>query len=358
MKIYLTNIFLFFIILKSAFSQIFYERYVNLKIGQGVSFGGLGINLEYRYNKVSFMGQLGYQSEQYQYDHVIPASWNFGFDTRYYFSKKNGNWQFFTGLHGGWLSNYYLPEIGENGYNSQVFGLAFQSGIEVREDLLNIEIGLTIDPGKLILNSSKHPYYSLYWYFSPNVGIGVNLYALRTILKTKRKRKLNDGIISKTFISSNNNEHKVSDDTIHRIIINQQAKTLLENCANSIKSIYDRAFYQNDTLYFFKQVASRRYIYIKLFLPNIQKEQFLCFTLNENVKQPLVYLISESISTPSTDELPYFMEEIEKFSVAIKGVFCVYIQPPYCYVNLENIVFKQQNANVVFDRVIICELQY
>lgn len=357
MKLLLAKIFLFFFI-KNLYSQVFYDKYVNLKIGQGISFGGFGTALEYRYNRLSFMTQIGYQQEQYQYDHTIPSSWNFGFDTRLYISKKNSNWQLFTGIHAGWLSNYYHPDIGERYYKPQVYGIAFQTGIEVREDLLNIEIGLGIDPGKLIFNTSKHPYYSSYWYFSPNIGIGINLYALRSSLKIRHKRKISEKESAEPIYQNKTENIVVSDDTIHQIIIQQQAKKLIENCTNAIKSIYDRAYYQNDTLYFFKQIGISRYIYIKLFLPHIQKEQFLCFALSETSKQPFVTIISDNISTPASDELPYLMEEIENAYIANKGVLCVYIRPPFCYVNIENIAFKLKDNVVILDRVQLCEIKY
>jgi hypothetical protein len=153
--IYIALIIITFFYLTN-YAQILSNRYVNLKLGQGVLYGGKGIDIEYRYKHFGIGVDGGYQGEQYVYDHYVKSSFNYGFNARYYYYKKNANWQAYGGVYAGWLGNYYLPLIGEKQYNPIVYGGAPILGIEIREEILNIDIGLSLDPGFLILK--KHPY--------------------------------------------------------------------------------------------------------------------------------------------------------------------------------------------------------
>ncbi len=349
---------LFIITLNSVNAQIFYDKYVNLKLGQGISFGGLGTAIEYRYKRVGFIGSIGYKQEQYIYEHVVPSSWNVGADFRYYASKNYANWQFYAGVHGGWLSNYYHPNIANQSYRSTVYGFAITSGIEIREEILNIEIGLSIDPGRLIFYPSKHPYYSDNWSVLPSVAIGINLYALRAELKYKHTLKNNPTHPIKQEEYIKQTIQNLSDDSIHANLISQQASVLLESCTSYFKTAYEKAFYQHDTLYLFKPVGNKKNIVVKFYLPSVNKEQFICTVLSDSIANPSVFYLSEDISLSSADELPYLLDETEQAHKAIKGVVCLYTRPPYCYVNLERVFFKVQQTTLYFDRIIFCEMSY
>ncbi|MGQ9847478.1 MAG: hypothetical protein ACUVQP_08270 [Bacteroidales bacterium] len=154
-------ILIIFIVLYNTivYAQLLSDRYVNAKFGQGVLYGGRGINVEYRYKHFGFGASGGYQGEQYIYEHTIKSSYNVGFNSRYYYYHKNGSWQVYGGLYFGWLSNYYLPLIGETKYKPIVYGTSPILGIEIREDILNIDLGLTVDPGILILHKQQHQHY-------------------------------------------------------------------------------------------------------------------------------------------------------------------------------------------------------
>jgi len=358
MKTFLVKIF-FFLLPTFTVAQFYYEKYLNCKLGEGISYGGTGLALEYRYKKISFNGSIGFKKEQYRYDYLIPSSWNFGFDIKYYISKKNANWQFFSGLHTGWLSNYYHPDIGQNKYEPTVYGICFLTGIEVRDDLLNIELGLTIDPGKLVLKPETHPYYTSYFYINPSLAVGINLYALKTALNINKKNN-NKKIKNKEEfeISSDKLTSLINEDSLHNIIVNQQAKNLLDNCSGSIKTIYEKAYYNNDTLYIFKPVSKQKFVLIKAYLPNIKNEQFLCYNINDSVKTQSIIYLQGSISAPLAEDLPYIHEEFESISYAKKGVLSIYIKPPFCYVSIENIHFNHQGINIFFDKISICELKF
>ncbi len=360
MKTRFYSILLFLILTQSSWCQVFYDRYVNIKIGQGFSFGGMGIAVEYRYKKVSVLGSFGYQSEQLVYEHLIPSSWNISSDIRYYLSKRDGNWQYFIGLHGGWLSNYYHPDIGENSYQYNVYGIAMHTGIEIREELLNFEIGMGIDPGRLTFWPKKHPFYNTSWHIASNIGIGINLYALQSKLKYNKK-KGNNQKESMNQIVVNNYESTVqynAQDSIHIKLVKQQASVLIEQCQQAFKSTYNRVFYQNDTLYIWKPLGNKRYLFFKILLRNKKSEQFYCISLNEMQNESIVFLIQDDISTPESEDLPFIIEELEHYSKAIRGLLCYYIQPPYLYLNAENVEFFYQNVNIKVDKVLICEMKF
>ncbi len=344
----------------SVFSQFFYDKYVNVKLGQGIAFSGLGTAIEYRCRNWGILGSLGYKQEQFLYEHVVPSSWNLGADIRYYFSKNNANWQFFSGIHGGWLSNYYHPKIDSLRYNPKVYGFAFQIGIEVREEILSIEIGLSLDPGKLIFNAKQHPYYSENWSLLPSVGIGLNLYAIRAQLKYKRKSNTKNkaSYSPSNQITENTKVAIPSSDSMHQVLIKQQASLILESCTAMIKTPHEKALYKNDTLYLLKPVGIKKFIFAKFYLPSAQKEQFFCITLSNNISNPSIFYISEDISYPHADDLPFFLEDVEIASKAFKGVACLYINPPHCYLNLESIAFQHHQTNVYFDRILLCELNF
>ncbi|MCX7861735.1 MAG: porin family protein [Bacteroidales bacterium] len=337
-------------------SQIFNDRYVNFKIGQGISYAGMGIAAEYRYKKLGIMGSVGFQGEQYEFEQTIPSSWNVSTNVRVYLSKRDGYWQFFTGVHAGWLSNYYHPDIGNNSYQYTVYGLAWQLGVEVREELLNFEIGVGIDPGYLTLNSAKHPYYNSRWYFSPSIGIGVNLYALQSRLKYNRRKIKEDNSTEHPVISEKKvSEIKMDNDTIHLKLIQQQASVLIEQCHQAVKSPFERLFYANDTLYAWKPLGNKRSIYVKKVLKDTSKEQFTCIGLNQLGNEQHVWLIYDQLSIPSAEELPMLMEELENYSEVTKGLICLYVRWPNIYLSLESLeFFNSDNITIKVDRLLIC----
>lgn len=337
------------------YSQQLVNRYVNAKFGQGVVFGGRGINVEYRYKHFGFGVSVGYQSKQYIYEHTIKSSNNIALNTRYYYYHKNGNWQIYGGIHVGWLSNYYLPKIGEIIYNPIVYGVTSLLGFEIRDDILNVDIGLTVDPGILILQKKQHPHYSDQWNISPNIGIGVNLYALKSTIRFRKKMKKKE-ISDKTIVFQNADSIMPQiDKKIHEILIEQKASLIIENCNQQANYVNEKAYFAKDTLYLLKQVGLKQYIYIKFFLPDTSKEQFYSIGLNSLVQ---IYYINQRLAIQSEDDLLFIMEEYENVIPALKGLFNIYVKNKICYVLLNQLMFKDNLGSVFFDSISFCKLSF
>lgn len=354
-KISFIQTFVFIIINIATHAQLIGDRYVNLKIGQGVLFGGRGFHIEYRNRHFGFAIDGGYQGEQYVYEHTLKPSYNAGVNTRYYYYHKNGNWQAYGGLYLGWLSNYYLPQIGEKSYNHIVYGAAPIVGIEIREEILNIDLGLTVDPGILTLQSQQHPYYAEQWNVSPNIGIGINLYALRSAIKFRKKIK-NKSMLEKPIDKQNTDSILPQiEKNIHDILIEQKAATIIENCNQQAIYINEKAFFANDTLYLLKQVGLKQYIYITFYLPEAKKEQFYSTGLSPLVQ---VFYINQKLNVQSTDELPHVLEDCENYFLAIKGLFSIYIKNNACSATLNQLMFKDASGSVFFDSISFCKLAF
>lgn len=356
MKTALIILFIYVVFYSSAIqAQLLSNRYVNAKFGQGVLFGGRGLNLEYRYKHIGFGVSGGYQGEQYIYEHTIKSSYNIGFNTRYYYYHKNGSWQAYGGLYFGWLSNYYLPPIGEASYNPIVYGASPVLGIEIREDILNVDLGLTIDPGVLILQKQQHPHYIDQWNISTNIGIGVNLYAMKSVLKFRKKLK-NKEISNKAIVSQKTDSILPQiDKNIHELLVEQKAVQIIENCNQQASFVNEKAYYANDTLYLLKQVGLKQYIYIKFFLSETIKEQFYSTELNNHVQ---VFYINHKLSIQSSDELPFIIEEYENNVPALKGLFNIYVKNKTCNVLLNQLMFKDNSSSIFFDSISFCNLSF
>ncbi len=333
------------------------NRYVNAKVGQGISFGGRGIAIEYRYKHFGIASGFGYTGEQYVYEHNIKSSFNFGINGRYYYYKKSGNWQAFTGISAGWLSNYYLPEIGEKDYNPVVYGVAAIFGVEIREEILNVELGVSVDPGSTILHPESHPYYDKTWNFSPNIGIGVNLYAIHTALKLRKSLK------NKTFKTAIENYHNDTvkskiQDLVHKTLLEQKAINLIENCNNQALITNEKAYFRKDTLFLLKQVGLKQFIYIKFQLSNQEKEQFSSISIDSAKSNPIVYFINQSINIQNIEELALVLDECDNYHIAQIGLFSIYINNKSCNAKLEQVVFKSQNETISYNSVSFCKLNF
>lgn len=337
------------------YAQLLSDRYVNAKFGQGVLYGGRGINIEYRYKHFGFGASAGYQGEQYIYEHSIKSSYNIGFNSRYYCYHKNGSWQAYGGIYFGWLSNYYLPKIGEASYNPVVYGASPVLGIEIREDILNVDFGLTIDPGILILQKQQHPYYVDQWNISLNIGIGVNLYALQSVLKFRKKIKNKEISNNAIVFQKLDSILPQIDKNIHELLVEQKAVQIIENCNQQAAFVNEKAYYAEDTLYLLKQVGLKQYVYLKFFLPETIKEQFYSTELNAHVQ---IFYINQKLSVQSFDELPFIIEECENITPALKGLFNIYVKNKTCYVLLNQLMFKDNSGSVFFDSISFCKLSF
>lgn len=361
MRITILTILIFSIILSLSFSlstaQILNKRYVNTKIGQGIGFGGKGIAIEYRYNRFGIASQFGYLGKQYIYEHNIKSSFNFGINGRYYYYKKNDSWQPFVGINVGWLNNYYFPEIGEIDYNPVVYGAAAVFGVEIKEEILNVELGISVDPGSIILHSESHPYYDKTWYFLPNIGIGVNLYAIRNALKFRKILKDNTHTTA-TENNYNNTEKLEINEIVHKILLEEKAINLIENCNNQALITNEKAYFINDTLFLLKQVGLKQFIYIKFQLTNPEKEQFLSISINSNKFNPIVYFINQNINVQNIEELASIIEDCNNYYIANIGLFSIYINNKSLNAKLEQVVFKSQNETISYNSITFCKLNF
>lgn len=346
---------LLFVLCQTIRAQLIGDRYVNAKLGQGVLYGGRGINFEYRYKHLGVGANGGYQGEQYIYEHTVKSGYNAGFNARYYYYHKNGNWQAYGGMYIGWLSNYYLPLIGEDKYNPVVYGAAPIIGIEIREEILNIDLGLTLDPGILIFQKSQHPHYGDQWNVSPNIGIGVNLYALHSAIKFRKKIKTRESLGKPISYQKADSIMPQIDKNIHDLLIEQKATNIIENCNQLATFVNEKAFYAKDTLFLLKQVGIKQYIYLKFFLPDANKEQFYSTGLGSLVQ---VYYINQKLNVQSTDELPTILEECENSAFALKGLFSIYIKGNLCSATLDQLMFKDASGSVFFDSISFCKLSF
>jgi len=336
-------------------AQLTDKKYVNVKIGQGVLWGGRGISLEYRIKHFGFSLDAGYKGQQYIYEHTVQSSFNYGLYSRYYYYRKSGNWQAYTGIYFGWLNNYYLPSIGEAKYNPIVYGFCSMIGVEIREEILNVDIGLALDPGVFILDKNQHPEYEKQWNISPNMGLGINLYALRSAIKFRKKMKHHK---SYSYIETNIKNDtlvKQPEKTIHELLIEQKASTLIEQCNQHAFVTNEKAFFQNDTLYLLKQVGIKQYVYIKHYLADSKKEQFYSTNLASKSE---VYLINHKINIDSFDEIATLLDDCEQEISALNGLLSIYIVDNTCFARLEQLTFKDKQGSILFDSISFCKLTF
>ncbi|NSW44726.1 MAG: hypothetical protein HPY79_02730 [Bacteroidales bacterium] len=335
-------------------AQLTDKKYVNAKIGQGVLWGGRGIALEYRIKHLGFSLNAGYQSEQYIYEHTIQPSFNYGIYSRYYYYRKSGNWQAYTGIYFGWLNNYYLPSIGESKYNPIVYGFCGMIGVEIREEILNVDIGLTLDPGIFILDKKHHPEYETQWNISPNMGLGINLYALHSAIKFRKKMKRKSYKYTETSIK-NDTLIKQPQKSIHELLIEQKALSLIEQCNQQVFVTNEKVFFQNDTLYLLKQVGIKQYVYIKHYLADSKKEQFYATNL---ASKSDVYLINHKINIESLDEIVTLLDDCDQVFPALNGLLSIYIVDHTCFARLEQLTFKDKQGTILFDSISFCKLTF
>ncbi len=346
---------LILLITNSIYSQWLYNRYVNIKLGEGVSFAGRGIMTEYRTKHWSIYASAGFMPEQVMYEKIVPSSYNFGGALRYYYYRKSGYWQFFVSAHSGWLNNYYHPEIGNKPYKYNVYGIVPLVGVEIREELLNFELNIIVDPGQFTFNSNNYPYYNKYWYVSIGAGIGINLFALNTKINLNRKKKKNlvpsnDINIIDTVITPVYNKKQQED-----VIINASAKELINEC-NQNTLIQEKAFLYYDTLFLIKQVASSDFILVKQLMVN-KENYFYTSSLSNNNSLLSVYLIRDKISLSTPEDFVDELTELRQIYIAKDGIFKFYLQDNECFAKLENINFDYKGQQLYFDQIKFCKVE-
>ncbi|MEM9022956.1 MAG: hypothetical protein AAGB22_04395 [Bacteroidota bacterium] len=163
---------------------------LNAKLGLGVPYGGLGLNLEYGYDRISIFLVKGWAWGRQATDEVrIDPTFNYGLGVRYHFRLRN---EFLTprvGLEMGWVTNYYNSKIEDRRYDQSVYGLSVQGGLEfLTEAGVLVNLDLAVTPDFAILTQDEHPFF-FSWYIRPAIGIGYDFSALLYGEKRQKKRK-------------------------------------------------------------------------------------------------------------------------------------------------------------------------
>ncbi len=288
-------LFLFGIIFSfnSAYSQK--DRYVVFKGGFGLPYGAYGLNLEYRWKRIGGYAGGGYMKSQYYSDIVIPSSFNGALGLKYYFFRPQELWHPVLGIHAGWLNNYYHKNIGYSSYNPTVYGLAFIAGVEMIEDMMSIEMSMVIDPAVAILNPEKHPNYMGKVYFTPTIGVGVNLYAFKMYLKNRERKKNREIINMEEKLETNSgpvnqNEIKVRTKDTNTVISERLVRECNDTLAFPAVKIYTDDGEGN--YWVGKQIAEEIFLFVKFSEPITGTEKTLyTYNLDSAIKTHTVFII-------------------------------------------------------------------
>lgn len=346
------------------------KRFIVVKAGFGLPFGAFGGNLEYRWENIGgYVGAGIMKSQNYRDVNLnisIPKTFNTCAGLKYYFLKPVDGLRPVLGIHAGWLNNYYTNKIGSANYNYNVYGLAAIAGFNFSENIVNLEINMLIDPGFAIVKPNTHPHYSDKLYFTPSVGIGVNLYALRLYFKNIKRKKDRNEIDSVIVTFNNNTNNNLTTDKK----INPLSQKIAIDCNDTlgfkaIKTLFKDS--QGKTVAG-KQIAEDAYVFVRfqksgaiigeslqvnyIDSSNKQIEVFVIKTPNnsENIES-----ISNKIKINNFNNLQYYH--------TIQGKVTTF----YYGNNKNNISIrlndlklldqnKEQNSQLYYDEILICLL--
>ena len=352
------------IIANHVFSQD--KRFVIVKVGFGLPYGAYGGNIEYRWNNLGgYVGAGFMKSQNYRdinLDINLAKTFNTCVGLKYYFLRPIDGLRPVLGIHAGWLNNYYTNKIGSTNYSYNVYGLAAIAGFNFSENIVSLEINILIDPGFAIIKPQTHPYYSDKGYFTPSVGVGVNLYALRLYLKNNKRRKERNEIDT-VFVQLNNNitENKKPNPLSQKIAIEcndtlgfKAIKTLFKDSQGKIVAG--------------KQIAENAYIFVRFqktgaiigeslqvnYIDSSNK-QIEVFVIKTNIKGENIESISGKIKTNNFNNLQYYY--------TIQGKVTTF----YYGNNKNNISIrlndlklfdknKEHNSQLYYDEILICLL--
>lgn len=283
------------------------KRYVVFKAGFGLPYGAYGLNVEYRLKRFGGYIGGGYMKAQYYSDIVIPGSFNGALGLKYYFFRTQDLWHPVLGLHAGWLNNYYHKNIGHSSYKPTVYGLAFIAGVEMIENMMSIEMSMVIDPGVAVIKPETHPNYKGKVYFTPTIGVGINLYAVKMYFKNRERKKnreiLNTKEVHDTDIVSGKQEE-----------INEQNELYTEEIINECNDtlnfpavkIYNEDNQGNQWIG--KQIAEDMFLYVKFSEPvNGAGKKLLTFDLDKELTKYSVMVIR---TTDKNEKLSYLTNKV------------------------------------------------
>ncbi len=359
---------------------------MNIHGGIGVPLSGIGLSGELRNHRVGFYGSSGYLYPIKTEQHTVSQSFNFGAGTYFYFNKIARNWQPKVGLHAGWLNNYYDERIGTESYKASVYGLSFLGAFEFHSNWMYLNLGLCVDPGNMLFEKEKHPYYNSgqKLFISPFVSIGTSM----GDLVQKNKQKHNKKYQKKTktqnaFIRQVKRNQNVFQKTLY-LFASKERKTyqrsITEECISSeseyIITNKNQGACGNIQLY--QQIVADRYLFVFLNLDTIEaKPECTSYDVNKNLQNIRIYLLdveqmSDSICctcnyhelqniNDSEKPLKYYATE-GKISISTsRTAISLNNQKPYrVAVKLTDIKFErvlnQEHETIFLDEVIIYDV--
>jgi hypothetical protein len=353
----------FFIICNYNFSYSQANRYVVLKGGFGLPFGAYGLNLEYRYYHIGGYIGCGYMKNQYYKEVSIPSSYNAALGLKYYFFRFEDPWHPILGIHAGWLNNYYHKNIGDASYNSTVYGLALIGGVELTENFVSLEMSMVVDPGFAILHPERHPYYKGKAYFTPTIGVGVNLYAMHHYYKYREKNKRKKEEIENSQIADS--ENKSEKNKNENAVFIEKIKS---ECNDTISFPAVRILIPDNygNLIAGKQIADDTYLFVR-FSSEKSSSGILAqvFQIDSNITDLNVFIIKTTKPNQSLLNLAYqFASDNQTDGVeydAVKGTVSFYY-----YKNARNEISIKINdlklegknevgkAELYYDEIFIC----
>ena len=340
------------------------KRYTVIKAGFGLPYGAYGLNLEYRWKKLGGYVGAGYMKSQYFSNIHIPSSFNGALGLKYYFFKTEELIHPVLGIHAGWLNNYYHKDIGLLKYRSSVYGAAFIVGIEMIENVTSIELSAVIDPGFAVLNPETHPNYTDKVYFTPSIGIGINIYALRMYFKKKeRMREREEKIINEPAEEKQNVaiENKT---TVPNVYINELSNRIVKEC-NDTLAFPAIKIYQQDSMgnnWIGKQIADNLFLYIKIKGKVEGYEKSLqTFLVDSNLKSHEIFVYKsmqpDNLKQITQQILNNPIQNIEKYH-CYEGKLAIYTygnSQKEISVQLNDLKLKSElKSELYFDEILIC----
>lgn len=364
----IVNIFFLLCILsfiaKQAFSQD--KRFVIVKAGFGLPYGAYGGNVEYRWNNLGGYVGAGYMKSQNYRDIYRNINLNSTFNTcvglKYYFLRPIDGFRPILGIHAGWLNNYYSNKIGITNYNYNVYGLAAIAGFQLSENIVSLEIDMLIDPGFAILHPETHPYYSEKSYFTPSIGVGVNLYALSKYFKERKKSKLiNEADSADVASNKNTNSNKNKNSLLLKIAI---------ECNDTLGFKAVKTLFRDEKgkLVAGKQIAEDTYIFVRIQKTGAIIEQSLqvtyidslskyieVFVIKTNNRNENIETLSEQIKLNNLTNLSVYQTVQGKVTIFYYGNNQNNIS-----IRINDIKLieknKKENSQLYYDEILICLL--
>lgn len=340
------------------------KRYTVFKAGFGLPYGAYGLNLEYRYKKLGGYIGAGYMKSQYFSNIHIPSSFNGALGLKYYFFRTEELLHPILGIHAGWLNNYYHKDIGQLKYRSSVYGAALIAGFEMIENVTSIEMSMVIDPGIAVLNPETHPNYKGKIYFTPSIGIGINIYALKMYFKKKERMKNRENIDMEEKIEDRNHISTTHINTEKKDYSTVVTEKIINEC-NDTLAFPAIKIYKEDSLgnhWIGKQIAENMFLYIKIKGKVEGYDKSLqTFMVDSNLKSHEILVIK----TNNPDDLKQITQQILNNDIKNAELFNCYQGKLaiYTYGNPQNEISIQLTdlklkskikSELYFDEILIC----